>query len=73
MKKPEIGDKIKLLEKMKGEYFNNQYNGIEVGEIGTIIKVQKFTQEIILSVKWDNGRELNIILPEDKIEIITIH
>ena len=58
---------------MKGEYFNNQYNGIEVGEIGKIMKIQKFPQEIILSVKWDNGRELNVILPEDKIEIITLH
>lgn len=44
---------------------------IEPGSLGTITRVQQglyFSLQI--DVKWDNGRSLSVILPDDKIELV---
>lgn len=70
MKKYKIGDRIQLKERMVGEIFGGKYNGIEVGEKGEVTRVAEFPDETILSVNWDNGRRLNVLIPQDKVDII---
>lgn len=65
-----IGDKIKLVEEMKGEYFNGEYRGIPVGSTGEILEINSLGDELILDIKWDCKRSLKVIIPDDKIQII---
>lgn len=44
---------------------------ILAGTQGTIESVTNFESgEIQLGVKWDNGRNLSVILPEDQVKIL---
>lgn len=58
------GDRIRLIE------MPDDPHPIEYGATGTIFMVSHFSGETHLSVKWDNGRTLGVILPHDKVEKI---
>jgi hypothetical protein len=58
--------RIKLI-KMKDEK-----NPPPTGTLGTVTRVQEMPSwnQTILSVRWDNGSSLNILLPDDEIEVL---
>jgi hypothetical protein len=61
----QVGQKIKLVK------MGADPRPIEPGAIGTITGVNPlFDGEVQLSVKWDNGRGLMLILPHDLVEVI---
>jgi len=66
---PMVGDTIEMIE-MEGE----DPNPIPTGTKGVVTKIdsQVFSgiPEEHLSVKWENGRTLKVLLPHDKIKII---
>jgi transcription antitermination factor NusG len=41
------------------------------GEKGTVLRVRPEGQETVLSVKWDSGRSLNVLLPFDKVKSLS--
>lgn len=55
-----LGKRVKLLEPMNDPF------PIEVGSEGEVYNVG-FD---VLNVKWDNGRNLGLILGEDKFEVL---
>ena len=62
----QINTRIKLI-RMKEEK-----NPPPTGTLGTVTRVQYMPSwnQSILSIDWDNGSRLNILLPDDEIEII---
>jgi hypothetical protein len=66
MKTIKVGDRIRLLK------MDNDPNPILVGDCGEVTKVNeiKSFEEIQVSVKWDSGRTLMVLLPHDIIEVI---
>lgn len=58
------GDRIELV------LMGDDPDPIKVGTKGTIIKVNFLPSwnETQVSVKWDNGRTLRVLLPQDKIK-----
>lgn len=60
-----VGSKIKLIEMVDEKY------PIPTGSIGEVTSVTKLYESYILGVKWEQTeRQLNVVLPEDKIEIL---
>ena len=67
-----VGDRIRLTK------MDNDPCPIEVGAEGTIEQVQpdmysvnsRTTGGQIVTVKWDNGRTLRLIWPEDQFDVI---
>jgi hypothetical protein len=52
-------------------YMGDDPNPIEYGTKGTVSSVCSFGNgEIQLSVQWDNGRTLGVVLPKDIVRII---
>jgi hypothetical protein len=58
-----IGKRIKLIRM-------DDFNPVEPGTLGTIIKENVVQGQKILMIQWDNGRGLNIIDGIDEYEII---
>lgn len=61
-----INDRVKLVK------MSQDPDPIPVGAEGTVTHVQYLPHfnETQVGVKWDNGRSLSVILPQDKIEKI---
>ena len=60
-----VGDKIELLQ------MNNDPNPIPVGAKGVITRIGPMPyDETQIEVKWENGRTLMLIHPEDKFKVI---
>jgi hypothetical protein len=58
-----IGKRIKLIN------MPNDPQPIERGSWGTIVKHSKVMSDDILSVRWDNGRTLNVLFSVDEFVI----
>ena len=60
------GDRIRLLK------MDNDPNPITIGSEGTVTGLCPSPRkgEIQVQVKWDNGRTLAVLLPEDEVELI---
>jgi hypothetical protein len=59
------GDRIEMV------FMGNDPNPILAGTRGTVISVDKTPwNDTQVGVKWDNGRTLSVLLPEDKIVLI---
>jgi hypothetical protein len=58
-----IGKRIKLIN------MPNDPQPIESGSWGTIVKHSKVMSDDILSVRWDNGRTLNVMFSVDEFVI----
>jgi len=58
-----IGKRIKLIN------MPNDPQPIESGSWGTIVKHSKVMSDDILSVRWDNGRTLNVLYGVDEFAI----
>ena len=65
-----VGDRIQLTELMPGEMFNGKYQGIEVGDSGIVTNISKFQGDTFISVDWENGRTLQLILNVDKFKVL---
>jgi hypothetical protein len=60
------GDRIRLLK------MDNDPNPIPVGTEGTVYSVsRRIAESHVIGVKWDNGRTLCCIWPDDEIEVIS--
>lgn len=52
-------------------YMGDDPHPIESGAKGTVKSVCDFGNgEVQLSVQWDNGRTLGVILPQDRVRVI---
>ena len=61
-----IGDRIEMVR------MNNDPDPIPPGTKGTVDFVSKTPwDDVQLGVKWDNGRTLSVLLPEDSIRKIS--
>lgn len=59
------GDRIEMI------YMGNDPDPIPSGTQGTVTYVSKMPDyETQIGVKWDNGRTLSVILPQDRIRKI---
>lgn len=63
---PKIGQKIELIR------MDNDPNPIPVGTKGIVTKLNPMpNNEVQICVKWENGRTLMLIYPEDKFRIVS--
>jgi hypothetical protein len=64
---PAKGQKIRLL------YMHDDPDPIPTGTEGLVLDVQHGlfgSKDVVLAVRWDNGRALNVVLPPDRVEIL---
>ncbi len=61
---PKIGDRIRLIS------MNDDPDPIAAGSLGTVVAVHLHHGWTQVDVDWDNGRQLMLSLPEDRIEIL---
>lgn len=65
MRDLKIGDKIRMLG------MQNDPDPIPVGTIGTVTGITKISAvETQVSVNWENGRTLMVLIPFDNFEIV---
>ena len=49
----------------------NDPDPLPVGSVGTVLSVADFGRgEMQLNMKWDNGRNLGVCIPEDEVKLI---
>lgn len=61
---PKVGDRVKLL------HMPNDPDPVPNGSTGTVWRVADFGSHAQIGVNWDNGRSLNIVVPEDSFEVL---
>ena len=54
-----VGDRIKLV------YMGNDPNPIKEGDIGEITRITKWDDFFQISMIWDSGRNLSVLIPPD--------
>lgn len=59
------GDRIELVEMLNDPY------PIIPGTRGTVTSIRHFDDWSQVSVKWDNGRSLMLVLPGDKFKVVS--
>lgn len=49
----------------------NDPDPVPPGTTGTVVQVTKLSAtDIVLAIRWDNGRTLNAVLPPDEVEVV---
>jgi hypothetical protein len=61
---PKIGDRIRLIS------MNDDPDPVVAGSLGTVRALHPHHGWTQVDVVWDNGRQLMLSLPEDRIEIL---
>jgi len=61
---PKIGDRIRLIST------NDDPDPVDAGSLGTVCALHPHHGWTQVDVDWDNGRQLMLSLPEDRIEIL---
>lgn len=65
MTTPKPGDRIRLLA------MPDDPDPIPPGATGTVVSVRQQGTWAQVDVKWDNGRTLMLVVPPDRLEVVT--
>jgi hypothetical protein len=63
-KKVKIGDRIEL------DFINDSWTRLKPGDRGTVVKIERESDETLVWVQWDNGERLALLDPIDKFNVV---
>ena len=59
-----IGDRVQII------FMNDTWTRLKAGDIGTVFKVEKSSDETLIWVDWDNGEQLALLEGIDEFKIV---
>jgi hypothetical protein len=59
-----VGDRIQLI------FINDTWTRLQPGDKGTVVEIEKESDETLIWVQWDSGERLALLDPIDKYKII---
>jgi cytoskeletal protein RodZ len=59
-----VGDRVQII------FMNDTWTQLKAGDKGTVFKVEKSSDEILIWVDWDNGEQLALLEGIDEFKIV---